>query len=114
MTTETPTLPQDRGTRKKTNPATGARILAAGASVAAGVGLVGAMATVSAVKEAPAATQQTVERIVVIQQPRIAAVGSGSETSSPSIDAEQANTLPTAIVVDTSSAPEPMTVSEGS
>ena len=112
--TETPRIPPELAQRARAatkrsaptgDPARGAKILAAGMSVAAGVGLVGAMAVASTAGEEGQTPTVPASQIIVIQQP-VAAAG------------DEPGTLPAAappevIVVET--APQaPVTQTEGS
>lgn len=128
---------------KRKAAASGARILAAGFSVAAGVGLVGAMAATAAAANQPQPTPvlPPVQRVVIIEQPAslpvvaslpapvattdpnisqapVAATASTTTSSTSTVPATapdpQPMPMPTVRVVETAPAPTPVTTSEGS
>lgn len=91
-------------TRRKTKAgnATSARILAAGISVSAGIGLVGYMAADAASQQA--AEPVPIQRVLVIQQPSV--VQSASPTELPATTT-QAQTQPTATILEIQPVAEP-------
>lgn len=99
---------------RKKNNATGARIIAAGVSVAAGVGMIGAMAAGAAANQPAAAPPppKPTQRFIVIQQP--VAAGTTAPVELPAAPAK----LPRVVVVESTAAPapasQPVTVTEGS
>lgn len=118
---------------KRKPAASGARILTAGISVAAGIGLVGAMATSAAASNQPAspAVAPPAQRVIIIEQPAAtpvpapAALPDVPTTNTPLLAAPATTTsavpatnVPVVRVVEVQpapeAAPEPVTVSEGS
>ena len=68
---EQPARPVRADKAKKTHPASGARVLTTGISVAAGIGLVGAMGFAARAQESqPPPAVQTIVRQVVVPQPQ--------------------------------------------
>jgi hypothetical protein len=114
--------------------ASGARILTAGMSVAAGIGLFGAMATSAAASNQPSppVVAPTAQRVIIIEQPASTPVLAPTAlpdvpiTNAPVASAPAATTtttaaatsLPVVRVIEVQPAPdptpEPITVSEGS
>ncbi len=94
------------------NDATSAKIVAAGVSVAAGIGLVGAMAAT----QTPTAVtvQAPTQRIIVIEQPAQAQLVPPLPASVAEAPLVPASKAPTAVIIETQPVPEPVTVSEGS
>lgn len=115
--------------RSAGRPTGAARIIALGASVAAGIGIIGAMATGAAADQQPAPSP-TATRVLVIQQPAPTTTPVvGARTTDAPIDAvapiestppmlppapPPAPPPPPVAVVIESVAPEPVTVTEGS
>jgi hypothetical protein len=119
MSDQTPEELRDRaaamrpgnGDRKKKNNATGARIIAAGVSVAAGVGIIGVMAAGAQTTSSPP-PPEAVESVIVAQPPD--GGGAQAPVALPLAPVETQTVVPDESTQAPAPTPVPVTVTEGS